>query len=437
MQKTSAELTKEITDISTEMGAVLNRAESENRSVLTDDERNAYDAGAEKLKAAQDAKAMVERKEMQSALEAELRQTVKKVPSLTGNYHVSGGGEIRSHKPGEFGEAFRSWLFAGTPKGRFDSDTAHRCAQFGMSLGSDICEIRALTKSTSDTPKAGYTVSESFSNELIKTLKYFCPIRNYTRHRVDPQGNPFKWPRIDGTALAPAIVAEAGTISDSIADPSFTSVTMGAYRYPSGICRLSMEIEQDSAFDLEQEIGQILGEAIGRSQEAAFMGTNAGTTAPQGMQNFAGDSGVTMDISDGLTYANLVDTYYGVDPAYRNHPSCAWVMSDGFAARVRKLADSTGRPLWEFSMQEGQPDRILGKPVVISNTLPNGGTAATKPLLFGCLNSYAIRDIQGVTFQRLTELYAVTGEIGYIATARADGRGVGPSSSLVYMDTQA
>ena len=48
--------------------------------------------------------------------------------------------------------------------------------------------------------------------------------------------------------------------------------------------------------------------------------------------------------------------------------------------------------------------------------------SGSKPVLLGDFSSYWIADRQGRSFQRLNELYAATGQIGFRATQRVDGR---------------
>lgn len=53
---------------------------------------------------------------------------------------------------------------------------------------------------------------------------------------------------------------------------------------------------------------------------------------------------------------------------------------------------------------------------------------STKPVLFGDFNFYWIGDRQGVTFKRLNERYADTGQIGFLATKRVDAKLVLPEA---------
>ena len=86
-----------------------------------------------------------------------------------------------------------------------------------------------------------------------------------------------------------------------------------------------------------------------------------------------------------------------------------------------KLKDGSGQYLWQPGLKEGQPDKLLSYRLVTSAYMPEVASGA-KPVLFGDFSSYWIADRQGRSFQRLNELYAATGQIGFRATQRVDGR---------------
>jgi HK97 family phage major capsid protein len=88
---------------------------------------------------------------------------------------------------------------------------------------------------------------------------------------------------------------------------------------------------------------------------------------------------------------------------------------------LRKLKDSNGQFLWQPSVQAGQPDRLLGYPIYTSPYAPAVATGAL-PVAFGDFSNFWIADRMGRTVQRLNELYAGNGQIGFIATERVDGK---------------
>lgn len=86
-----------------------------------------------------------------------------------------------------------------------------------------------------------------------------------------------------------------------------------------------------------------------------------------------------------------------------------------------------GNYLWQPSVQAGQPDKILGYDVFTTPFAPTiaGGALA---IAFGDFSNYWIGDRGGRTVQRLNELYATNGQVGYVATERVDGKVILPEA---------
>ena len=81
--------------------------------------------------------------------------------------------------------------------------------------------------------------------------------------------------------------------------------------------------------------------------------------------------------------------------------------------------------LWQPALQAGQPDKLLGFDLVTSPYAPTMAAGAL-PIAFGDFNNYWIGDRMGRTVQRLNELYATNGQIGFVATERVDGKVILP-----------
>jgi HK97 family phage major capsid protein len=96
-------------------------------------------------------------------------------------------------------------------------------------------------------------------------------------------------------------------------------------------------------------------------------------------------------------------------------------MKDITVSSLRKLKDNNGAYLWQPSVQAGQPDRLLGYPLYTSPYVP-AAAANALPIAFGDFSNYGIADRMGRTVQRLNELYAGNGQVGFIATERVDGK---------------
>lgn len=121
----------------------------------------------------------------------------------------------------------------------------------------------------------------------------------------------------------------------------------------------------------------------------------------------------------------LIDLHYSLRSPYRAR--AVWLMNDATVKTVRKLKDGNGQYLWQPALTAGTPDMILGRPVYTSVFAPEL-KAGARTVAFGDLGFYWIADRQGRSFKRLNELFATTGQIGFLASQRLDGKLVLPEA---------
>lgn len=86
-------------------------------------------------------------------------------------------------------------------------------------------------------------------------------------------------------------------------------------------------------------------------------------------------------------------------------------------------------------MTAGTPDTILNRPVLTSAYMPEIA-AESKTVAFGDFKYYWVADRQGRSFKRLNELFAVTGQVGFVATQRVDGKLILPEA-VKYLQQKA
>ena len=97
---------------------------------------------------------------------------------------------------------------------------------------------------------------------------------------------------------------------------------------------------------------------------------------------------------------------------------------------IRKLKDGQGQYLWQPSLTAGTPDTLLNRPIYTSSYVPAVASGA-KAIAFGDFGYYWIADRQGRSFKRLNELFATTGQVGFMATQRVDGKLILPEAIKV------
>ena len=120
---------------------------------------------------------------------------------------------------------------------------------------------------------------------------------------------------------------------------------------------------------------------------------------------------------------------YSVDAAYRQN--ARFMTKDASIGIIRKLLDSQNRPLWEPSVQAGQPDSILGYPIVVNNDVATMAASA-KSILFGAFKKYKIRKVMDLTIFRMTDsAFTRAGQVGFVAFQRMGGNLIDVSGATV------
>lgn len=260
--------------------------------------------------------------------------------------------------------------------------------------------------------EGGYLVPDEFEKTLIASLVDSNVMRSLCKIVTTSFGDKLI-PVVASRGTA-SWVAEEGLIPDS--DDSFGQVTLGAHKLVTMI-KVSEELLNDNVFNLENYIAKEFARRIGAAEEEAFI-VGDGTGKPTGIVNMA-QLGVTTAVNNAITFDEIIDLYYSLREGYRNNST--WIMNDSTIKVIRKLKDNSGQYLWQPSLQSGQPDTILNRPVRTSVYMP-AITSATKVAAFGDFSNYWIADRQGRAFQRLNELFAANGQVGFKASERVDGK---------------
>lgn len=268
--------------------------------------------------------------------------------------------------------------------------------------------------------EGGFLVPDEYERTLVKSLEDANIMRTLcTIIRTD--SGERKIPVVASTGTG-SWVEEEGDIPES--DDTFGQITLSAHKVATMI-KVSDELLRDSVFDIQSYIAGEFARRIGACEEGAFI-TGDGTHKPTGLLHATNGAGVGVTTA-GATFTadEVIDLVYSVRSVYR--PNAVFLMNDSAIRALRKLKDGSGQYLWQPGLREGEPDRLLNHRVYTSAYMPEIA-AGNKPILFGDFKSYWIADRDGRSFQRLNELYAKTGQVGFLATERVDGRLVLPEA---------
>jgi len=272
--------------------------------------------------------------------------------------------------------------------------------------------------------EGGYLVPDEFENTLVEALEEENVFRQMAKIIQTSSGDR-KIPVVASKGTA-SWMDEEGAYPES--DDSFGQVSIGAFKLGTMI-KVSEELLNDSVFDLQSYITREFARRIGSKEEEAFF-TGNGTGKPLGILAATGgaQTGITAASSTAVTADELIDLYYSLRSPYRRN--AVWTLNDSTVKAIRKLKDGNGQYLWQPGITAGAPDMILGRPVRTSTYMPEIAAGA-KTIAFGDFSYYWIADRQGRSFKRLNELFAATGQVGFLASQRVDGKLVLPEAVKV------
>ena len=264
----------------------------------------------------------------------------------------------------------------------------------------------------------GFLVPQEFSNELDVATLFTGEVERLAKKLNTASGGLLDYPTVDDTATDAILTSEAGAVTT--ADMTFANKQLSAYNY-SSLVKVSAQLLQDSAFDLNSFLVEAMGERIARATNAAFT-TGDASSKPQGI--VVGSSlGNTAAGATAITADDVLDLIYSVDASYRNKPSFGLMAHDNIISSIRALGvgSSNDYPIWQPGMAVGQPDRIFGVPVYVNNDMQSSIATATKTMIAADFSKYVVRNAGGVQFLRLNERFMNELEVGFIAYKRADG----------------
>ena len=266
----------------------------------------------------------------------------------------------------------------------------------------------------------GFAVSPDVSmyGQIVETLLEFGGMDAFgATVLMTGTGADLPMATVDDTANTGSVVAEEASRAAGT-DITLGQKTMKAFRVDSKILKFSEELEQDPSFPLVPFISRQLGIRLGRKKNS-LLTTGLGVGEPQGVSTAAtvGRQGAT-GFSTTVDFAELKRAKHSVDIAYRT--GARWMFSDDTALAISLVVDGNGRFLLTDNVREGDPQFLLGHPVVINNDMADMAASA-KSILFGRGSGYYIRQVQEIRIAVLRELYAENGQIGIFAYLRLDG----------------
>lgn len=355
----------------------------------------------------------IEREEKVEALEQRQTEARAKKRPIPGDSEARGEGEDDSKKL-EYRHVFHKFIASGADMSELSSEE-RAVLKAGVQTKN---EFRMQTAGT--TTAGGFTVPVELANQIIKSMKAWGPMYDEDICTVlnTSSGNQINIPTVDDTAVTAEPRAEGTAITDDGGkDVTFGQKRLDAYVYDTEFVKFSMELAQDSIFNMETLLGGLLGERLGRIANLQLT-TGDGTGDPNGVVT-ASSLGKTAAAAAAITADELIDLIHSVDPAYRMSPKVRFMFNDLTLAAVRKLKNGTGDYLWQAGdFTQGIASTLLGYRYSINQAVP-AMTTGLKSVLFGDFGKYFVRKVGSPVIGVMRERFWP--DLGIAGLIRLDG----------------
>jgi HK97 family phage major capsid protein len=402
----SSELREKRAKLIADARAICDTSEKAGRSSLNTEEQASYD----KLwKDVVDFRKEIDRLEQLEAEELGLTKSVRESAAAKEDRGGSVDPAKPTHNP-NLGPAYRQH-----PKYR----EAFQHFIVGESREKINAEVRAL-QADLDVSGGYLTAPTQFVQDLIKTVDDQVFIRKLATVRQVPTARSLGVPSLDADPADSDWTAELGTGSED-STMAFGDRELNPHPLAKRIKISNKLLRMDA--NVEELVRSRLAYKFGIAQEKAFL---LGTGAQQPLGLFTASTngiptGRDKSLGTGLTITGdgLKDAKYFLKGNY--WPRAQWLFHRDGVKIIAKLKDTTNQYLWQDSIQNGEPDRLLGFPVNMSEYVPNTFTNGLYVGMLGDFSNYWIADAMDMQIQRLLELYAETNQTGLIGRLETDG----------------
>ena len=304
-----------------------------------------------------------------------------------------------------------------------------RYVRFGKeNLSSE--EVRTIRKYYGDVDKrnqttqtgssGGYLIPTTLASEIEKSMLYYGGMLEATRIMNTDDGGTINFTTRNDTSNTGRWLAENTAVTKT--DIVYGQSPVEAWKASSDEVRVPYELLEDSAFDFNTEVGEVLAERLGRIINTGLT-TGDGSGKPHGVTVDAA-LGKTTASATAFTRAEILALIHSVDPSYRKGKKVGLMFHDNILLSLKQLSigSSDDRPLWVSSMRDDAPDKIEGYQYWINNDMASAVTTGQKIMLFGDFSKYRTRMVNGLRMRRLVERYADTDQVAFIGFRRVDGR---------------
>lgn len=262
-----------------------------------------------------------------------------------------------------------------------------------------LTEVEKKSLSTDSNPDGGYLVFTQYSNEIVRKIREYSPVREAgARVFAMSSGNSMRWPVQNGdpasawkgerqnnaNSTSPTLKMLEISLHDQLADPYVTQ-----------------DMVADAAINIEAYLQELVIEQYAVQEGAAFI-SGSGVGEPKGILSNSDVSILDSGSNTSFDADDMIELFYSLKSGYSRNAS--WMLNRETLGYVRKFKAGDDNYLWQPGIAGSVPATILGRPYFEATDLVAPVTAAftdgDKPVIFGDFSKYYVVDKMGIELIR-------------------------------------
>jgi HK97 family phage major capsid protein len=284
-----------------------------------------------------------------------------------------------------------------------------------------------LTVATAAT--AGNTTVTQQTGEFVKWLDWDNPVRMLATVQSFPTN--LDLPVIDAKMTASYVAESTQATANNYPESNFTTIKKAFTAHKTAAYTdITEELLNDSIVDIAAEIVIDHARAHGKARaDKHIVGNGSGQEEGIAIPGNWDTANVvkTGAVGTEADFDDIITLYSKIKPGYQQNGS--WVMNANTWATLLKIRDAgaTGKYLYDgmqgMLLQDGSTGRLMGRPVYISEFMPDAGAQASTAIFFGDLGrGYRIVDRTQVTFRVDPYTIGLAGKVRYLSMMRSDAK---------------
>lgn len=260
----------------------------------------------------------------------------------------------------------------------------------------------------------GAVIPTTIANKIIKKVYNICPIlEKSSKYNIKGKLDIPFYPASEDTTIDVAYHDEFEELVST--NGNFSKISLDGF-LAGVLSKISRSLINNAAFDIVGFVVDRMAYAIKRFiEKELLLGTTDKVEGLSGLTN-----AITTAAADKITADEVIDLHDSIKDEFQN--GAIWIMSPATRTYLRKLKSSTGYYLLNDDISTPFGTSILGKPVFVSDNMPDYTEDGQVAIYYGDMSGLATKFSEEINIEVLREKYATQHAIGIVGWFEFDSK---------------